>query len=161
VIGNVAPDTAKPVPVSVAELIVTGAVPADVKVTDCVAVVLTATLPKATVVALMLSVGTAGFSCRTYVLETLPALASSFAVCVDLTGDTLAVNPALIALAGTDTVAGNATAEFVLNKLTLRPPADLELSVIEQATVSDPVTDALLQDNALSATAGEPAFVKM
>ena len=64
-VGNVAPDIVKPLPVSVAALIVTGAVPLEVKVTDCgVAAVFTTTLPKARLVALTLSVGTAAFNCR-------------------------------------------------------------------------------------------------
>ena len=58
VTGNVTPDTMKPAPVSAAALIVTGAVPVDVKVTDRVAAVFTTTLLNATLVALMLSVGT-------------------------------------------------------------------------------------------------------
>jgi hypothetical protein len=43
----------KPVPVSVAELTVTAAVPVDVSVIDCAAAVFTATLPNATLLALM------------------------------------------------------------------------------------------------------------
>ena len=55
----------KPVPVSVAVLTVTGAVPVDVKVTDCgVAAVFTTTLPNARLVTLTVSVGTAAFNCR-------------------------------------------------------------------------------------------------
>ena len=45
VIGNVAPDAVNPVPVNAAELMVTGAVPVEVKVTGCVDAVLTVTLP--------------------------------------------------------------------------------------------------------------------
>jgi hypothetical protein len=46
VTGNVAPDTVKPVPLIVAELIVTADVPLEVTVTDFVALELTATFPK-------------------------------------------------------------------------------------------------------------------
>jgi hypothetical protein len=70
----------KPAPVKTAELTVTAIVPVEVKVTDCVAGEFTITLPKATEVALMLSVGTAAFNCRAKVFETLPALAVSVAV---------------------------------------------------------------------------------
>ena len=46
--GKLAPDMLKPAPVTVAALIVSGAVPADIRVTDCgVAAVFTVTLPKA------------------------------------------------------------------------------------------------------------------
>ena len=46
VIGKRAPEKVKPVPVSVAELIVTGAVPLEVNVTGCVEEEPTVTLPK-------------------------------------------------------------------------------------------------------------------
>jgi hypothetical protein len=62
VVGNAAPDTVKPAPVSLAPLIVTGTVPVEVKVTGCVAGVLTTTSPNATLVALMLSARIAAFS---------------------------------------------------------------------------------------------------
>jgi hypothetical protein len=75
VAGNVAPETEKPVPVSVALLMVTGAVPVEVKVKDCAVGVLTTMLPNAKVVALALSVGIAAFSCTEKVFDTLPALA--------------------------------------------------------------------------------------
>ena len=73
--GNVVSDSVKPAPFSVAPLIVTGTVPVDVKVTDCVAGVLTNTSPNGTLVALMLSVGIAAFSCRVKFFNTLSALA--------------------------------------------------------------------------------------
>ena len=73
--GNAAPGRVKPAPVSVAPLIVTGTVPVEVKLTDCVAGVLTCTSPNATLVALMLSASMAAFNCRVKLLTTLPALA--------------------------------------------------------------------------------------
>ena len=45
VTGKVAPDTVKPLPVSVSELTVTGAVPVEVRVTGCFDEVFTVTLP--------------------------------------------------------------------------------------------------------------------
>jgi hypothetical protein len=57
--GKVIPETEKPVPDTVAELTLTGAVPADVRVTGCVAFELSTTLPKVTLPALMLNIGTA------------------------------------------------------------------------------------------------------
>ena len=50
--GNVTPDTAKPAPLTVAELIVTGAVPVEVNVNGCVDIVFTVTLPKVRLAAL-------------------------------------------------------------------------------------------------------------
>jgi hypothetical protein len=51
--GKLVPEMEKPVPVSVAEFTVTAAVPVDVSVIDCAAAVFTATLPNATLLALM------------------------------------------------------------------------------------------------------------
>jgi hypothetical protein len=56
-------------------LIVTGRVPVEVKTTDCVADVLTTTLPNATLVALMLRASIAAFNCKVKLLNTLPELA--------------------------------------------------------------------------------------
>jgi hypothetical protein len=67
VTGNVAPEIVKPVPLNVAELMVTGAVPVEVNVTGSVEGVFKATLPNATLVGLIDNVedvGTAAFSCR-------------------------------------------------------------------------------------------------
>ena len=60
---------------TVAELTVTDAVPVEVSVRIWVVDVLTDTLPKARLVALTASVGTAAFNCRAKVSETVPALA--------------------------------------------------------------------------------------
>lgn len=151
VAGNVTPASEKLVPVNIAELMVTGAVPVDVKVTDCVAVEFTSTLPNGTLVTLMLSVGTAAFNCRAKPSETPPALAVRVAACAVATEDTVAVNEALVALAGTVTVAGNVTAALLLARLTLNPPlAAAAFSVTVQASVPDPVMDVLLQENAVS-----------
>ena len=85
-------------------------------------------------------------------LETLPALAVSVTASAVVTDDTVAVNPALLALAGTTTVAGTVTAPLLLVRPTLRPPLPAAaVSVTVQASLPDPVIDALLQDNALSA----------
>jgi hypothetical protein len=59
VTGKVTPDAVKPTPVSVAPLIVTGTTPAEVKIRVWVAGISITTSPNATLVALMLSIGTA------------------------------------------------------------------------------------------------------
>ena len=79
--GKVAPDIVKPVPVNVAELMVTGAVPLELSVTGSVVGVFTVTLPNAKLAGLMLSVGTAAFSCRAKVFDTPPALAVRVTAC--------------------------------------------------------------------------------
>ena len=50
-----APDTAKPAPLSVAELIVTGAVPVEVNVTGCVEALFTVTSPNVKLAVLIVS----------------------------------------------------------------------------------------------------------
>ena len=59
VTGNVAPDIVKPLPVSVPELIVTGAVPVEVRVTGCFDEVFTVTLPNVRLAALSVNCGLA------------------------------------------------------------------------------------------------------
>ena len=55
--GKVAPDIVKPIPVNVAELMVTGAVPLELSVTGSVVGVFTVTLPNAKLAGLMLNCG--------------------------------------------------------------------------------------------------------
>ena len=157
VTGKVAPDIVKPVPLNVAELIVTGAVPVEVNVTGSVDAVFTVTLPNAKLGALTVNVGTlaaVAFSCRAKVLETPPALAVSVTDCAVVTDDTVAVNPTLVALAETATVAGTVTAALLLVRPTVTPPPPAsELSVTEQVSFPDPMTDALLQERALNPAA--------
>ena len=57
VTGNVAPDIVKPVPLSAAELMVTGAVPVEVNVTGCVDAVFTVTSPNVRLAALTVNCG--------------------------------------------------------------------------------------------------------
>jgi hypothetical protein len=131
---------------------VTGAVPVEVRVTDCVAALFSCTFPKATLVALMLSVDTAGFNCRAKSLEMLPEVAVSVTVCAVPTDDTVAVNPALVAFAGMVTVAGTVTAVLLLHSATLRSPlAAAEVSVTVHASVPDPVMELVPQESVLNA----------
>jgi hypothetical protein len=142
------------VPVSAAELTVTGDAPVEVNVTGSVVGVFTVTLPNARLVGLIVNVAAAAFNCRAKVLETLPALAVSVTACADVTDDTVAVNPALLALAGTVTVAGTVTAALLLARLTLKPPLPAAaVSVTVQLSLPDPVIDALLQVSALNVPA--------
>jgi len=152
VTGKVAPDIVNPVPVRVAALMVTDAVPEEVRVRVCVVGVLSATLPNATLLALMLNVGVAAFNCRAKVLEMPPAVAVNVAAWAVVTDETVAVNAALVALAATVTVAGTVTAALLLERLTLSPPLGAAaLNVTVQASVPDPVMDALPQERALNA----------
>jgi hypothetical protein len=150
----VAPDTVKPVPVTVAALTVTAAVPVELNVIVRVAAIFTPTLPNATLVALMLNVGAVAFNCRAKLLET-PALAVSVTACAEVTDDTLAVNRTLVAFAGIVTLAGTLTTALLLARLTLTPPLGAAaLSVTVQLSLPAPVIEALLQVSPLSVGAG-------
>jgi hypothetical protein len=108
----------KLVPVSAAELTLTGAVPVEASVTGSVDDVSIVTLPNVRLVGSMVNVGPPAFNCRVKLLETRPVLAVNVTLCSDVTGDTLAVNPALVAFAGTVTVLGTVTAGLLLARLT-------------------------------------------
>ena len=99
------------------------------------------------------SVGPVADNCMAKVLETLPAVAVRVTTCAVATDDTVAVNPALVAFVGTVTVAGTVTAAPLLDRLTLKPPLGAAaLSVTMQASVPEPIMDALLHERALTAT---------
>ena len=74
-----------------------------------------------------------------------------------LTAETVAVKPAVAAPGATVTLAGTATAELLLAKLTVKPPlAAATFSVTVQLSVPAPVIDPLLQLRPLSV--GTPVF---
>jgi hypothetical protein len=150
--GKLAPDMLKPAPVSVPALMVSGAVPEEVRVTDCgVAAVFNATLPKARLLALRLNVGVLALSAREKVFETVPAVAVRVAVCAVVTEATAAEKATPLELAGTVTVAGRVTAGSLLERLTLRPPLPAApLRVTVQASVPAPVIEPGVQERALS-----------
>ena len=149
--GKLAPETVNPVPVTVAALTVTAAVPVEVKVTDCVAGVFTFTLPKVRLELLTLNVIVDAPSCRAKVSFTLPALAVKVTVCAVLTDDTVAAKLALDAPAATVTELGTVTAELLLARLTVNPPlAAAAFSVTVQLSVPAPVIDPLEQVSALN-----------
>jgi hypothetical protein len=146
----------KPAPLTVAALTITAEVPVEVKVTDWVAGVLRFTLPKGTLVALMLSVATAGPSCSAKVSATLPALAVKVAVCAVVHEDTVALKVALVAPAGTVTEAGTVTAELLLARLTANPPlAAAAVRETVQLSVPAAVIELLLQLSALNDAVGD------
>jgi hypothetical protein len=64
VIGALIPDTENPAPEAVALLRVSAAVPEDVSVTDLLIAVFSASVPNATLVALILTAGVTAFSCN-------------------------------------------------------------------------------------------------
>jgi hypothetical protein len=80
VIGNEAPASENPVPATVAEVIVTDAEPVALNVNGWVEALPSPTLPNATLEALTLRVGSAGFNCSEAVDEAPPALPVMVAV---------------------------------------------------------------------------------
>jgi len=153
--GKVAPETVKPVPVRVAALTVTAAVPVEDRVSVCVVAVFTFTLPKDRLDELTLRVGTPGLSCRAKVSATLPALAVRVAVCAVLTEETVAVKVAVVAPAATVTEAGTVTDELLLARLTAKPPVGAAaFRVTVQLSVQAPVIDELLHESADGVTGG-------
>jgi hypothetical protein len=103
-------------------------------------------------VALMLSAKIAAFSCKVKFFDMPPTLAVIVTACAAVTEATVAVNPALVAFAGTVTVLGTVTAELPLDRFTLSPPLGAAaVSVTVHASVPDPVMVPLLQYSALNA----------
>lgn len=155
VTGNVVPDIVKPVPDKVAELMVSGAVPAELNVRFCFAGVFKATLPNARLAELTVRVGAVGaddgWSSRAKVFVAPPALAVRVADWTEVTAEAVAVNPMLVAFAGTVTVGGMDTAALLLVRPTLKPPFGAAvLRVTVQASAPAPVRDPELQAMALS-----------
>lgn len=82
VVGKVTPEIVKPLPDTVAELMVRGPVPVEDSVNDWVAAVLTAVLPNARLFALTLSAAVvAGFTVMGRVADTPPEFAVKVTVC--------------------------------------------------------------------------------
>ena len=77
--------------------------------------------------------------------------------CEELTADTVAVNPTLVALAGTVTELGTFTAPLLLERFTLIPPLGAAaLNVTVQVSDPAPVIEALAQERALNVGKGVP-----
>lgn len=109
-------------------------------------------MPNDRVVELRLKTAAPAFNSSANVLLTPLALAVSVAVCAELTAEADAVNPALVALAGTRTVAGTVTEELLLAKATLNPPVGAPaLSDTVQASVAAPVRELTAQVSPLRA----------
>lgn len=122
VTGNVPAVRLKPVPVTDVELMVRGAAPMLLKVTDWVSLLPNQIAPKETGIGLTLSLAPATFNVRPNVEVTLPAVAVSVTDWTEDTDAALAVNPTLVAFAGTVIVAGTVTAELLLERFTTNPP---------------------------------------
>lgn len=155
--GKVTPETEKPVPATVAALTVSAELPVEDRVSDCVVVVPTFTLPKATLDELRLNVIVAAPSSSPKVFVRPPALADRVTACAVLTAVTVAVKLALLAPAATVTEDGAVTAELLLVRLTLTPPVGAAaLKVAVQLSVPAPVIELLVQLSADSTGTPRP-----
>ena len=104
-----------------------------------------------------LSAAVTAFSCTAKVFDTLPAVAVTVAVWAEVTAVTVAVKLALVALAGTCTIAGTVRAVLLLDRLTFKPPdGAADVSVTLHVSEPAPVRDALLQVRLLSAALDGP-----
>jgi hypothetical protein len=152
----------KPAPVSAAALIVTAAVPTDVRLNVFVADVLTAILPKLRLVELTLSVGVAAFNQIVKLLDTPAAVAVSVETCDALIDEMVAENATLEALAGIVTVMGTVTTATLLERLMFNPPAGAgAVSAIVQASVPFPVIEVLVHKRELNAGGTCPLPLKL
>jgi hypothetical protein len=164
VTGVVIPFAPKSEPATESEEIVTGAVPEEVTVTDCVPVLPTETLPNDTDVVFRVKVGVAAFSCSETVLEVPAVVAVRVTDCALVTEVALAVKVALVAAAGTATEAGTLTELLLLARLTLRPPLGAGADKLTvHASARDPVMEVLPQKTALTVgvTAAMPAPLRL
>ncbi len=157
VAGTANPETANEDPVTETPVIVTGAVPVELRVRIWFALCPVWTSPKLTLFVLRLNVAvsadgeTAGDICKANVLDVLPALALRVAVCAVETEATEAMKPALLALAATMTDGGTVTDALLLDRLTANPPAGAApLRLTVQASDPPPVIEALLHDTWLT-----------
>lgn len=160
VIGNVAPETVKPLPIAVAAVIVTAEVEPEDSVTVCVAAVFTFTLPKVRLVELTLSAIVDAPNCRPKVCTMPFAEADKVTACATFTANTVVENVALVAPPATVTDAGMVTAGLLLARFTANPPvAAGTFSVTVQLSVPAPVNDALAQLSPVSA--GTPVPLRL
>jgi hypothetical protein len=160
--GNVIPDEVKPAPEIAAEVTLTGPVPVDVNVSDCETVVFRATLPKFALEELIPRIDVPGFSWIAKPCVAVPELAVRVTDSGEVTDETVAEKPALVAPLGTVTVAGSVTAALLLDKLTVRPLLGAEPDkVTVQESVPAPVKEAVLQERAFNVDVETPAPVML
>jgi hypothetical protein len=149
-----------PLPLTVAALTVTAAVPVEERVSDCVLGEFKLTSPKAMVVALTPSVAVAAPSCNEKVSATLPAVADRFTVRELLTVVTVAVKPALVAPEATVTDEGTVTALLLLARLTVNPPlAAAAFRVTVQLSVPALVIELFAQARPVKTGRPEPLIL--
>ncbi len=157
--GKPPPETENPFPEIAAELILTGAVPFDVTVTDFETAVPIATFPNAIELALTLKAGVpddGGPSEMLKVLATPPALAVTVAVCAVLTPSTVVVNAAVVAPAFTVMLPGTITAPSLVESETTKLPDAGEVNEIVHGSVPFPLNALFAHVRPASEAVPEP-----
>ena len=140
----------KPAPEIESELMVTARVPLEVRVTDLVTAVPTATLPNESEVVLRLKAGAAAFSCKVKLCEELFNPAVIVAGCAVLTELIFAVKEAVDAPEATATLEGTVTAALLLTSVTPKPVEGAgALRDTVHKVVDVPVNELAAQTNAL------------
>jgi len=110
----------------------------------------------------MLSAACDELNCKAKVLDTPPADAARVTDWGEVNGETVAQNPAEVALAGTVTAAGTETVPLLLDRLTTSPPLGAApFRVTVQESAPDAVIVALLHEIALNATAVVPVPLRL
>jgi hypothetical protein len=152
VTGVAIPVAPKREPATEIEEIVTGAVPDEVRVTDCVAVLPTETFPNVTDGALRVRAGVpaGGATVMVNVCAVPPSWAVIVAVWGVVTPLTVALNPVLDAPDRIVTEPGTVTAELLLVKVTPRFRLVLAVRYTEQGSVAGALYELPLQETRLS-----------
>jgi hypothetical protein len=150
--GKLAPETEYSAPVTVAELIVTAAVPVELRITVWVDGVFTPTLPNARLFVLTPSVGLEDPNCSAKLVDWLPALAISVTVVAFVTAVTVAVKLPLLAPPASARLSGTDTAVLLLARSTRNPLLGAAaFSVTVQLSCPAPAIELLLQVNPVNA----------
>jgi len=160
VTGNCSPEIENPVPVTLAPLTVTAAVPVELNVMLCAIALFTGTVPNAMLDWLRLRVGTLVPISRAKVFARSPELAVIVTVCAVLVAVAVKLKLALFWPDATVTDAGTITAALLLERLTASPLLSAAaFSVTVQISEPDPVIDPVAQVRPF--TIGTPIPVKL
>lgn len=125
--------------------------PTEFSVMVCVTGLFSEVEPKARLLALTLMVETTPVRLTTKEADVAAEVAFKVALCVAPTAETLAVNAALVAPEGMVTEAGTATFVLLLERVTANPVLGAAAeSLMVQASLTNPETDALPQETALT-----------
>lgn len=137
--GSVAPETEKPVPLTLAEFTVTGVVPVELSITGCDTAVFTSTLPNPSdvpfTVRAAVPADVEGEMVMLNAVDAPCATAVIVATCVVATLATVALNPAVIAPDRTTTLLGTVTAGLLLVRVTWNHLLLVDVRYTEQGSV--------------------------